>query len=324
MSKFELESEDINGVAEKLFVKTKHLIMTVLPCTREANLLGCLKSRTTPDQAEYYWRLVERREAADARAENNRTQLDHTNVFLDDEVRLPLDETKKQILKNLQVLERHGYVTNKDGCQAIINSLGKDIVNQKHYRTRRRREVFRLKNTLGSLASKREFYESQVEYYNEYLKMCLANLHGGAAEDKGKRVRFHKIGGGRGGRARTSASSLASSRGHSELKSRQSVRYSGSKLHSKGVLLSIEGLPANQLKNVLFEFVPKEDDDGVFEVHARFMGVRLEHVELDIQELLQLQYEGVAVMNMFGKARINVNLLLHLVNCKFYGSKKKH
>ena len=41
------------------------------------------------------------------------------------------------------------------------------------------------------------------------------------------------------------------------------------------------------------------------------------------QELLQLQYEGVAVMNMFGKARINVNLLLHLVNVKFYGSKKK-
>ena len=26
MSKFELESEDVNGVAEKLFVKTKHLV----------------------------------------------------------------------------------------------------------------------------------------------------------------------------------------------------------------------------------------------------------------------------------------------------------
>ena len=52
----------------------------------------------------------------------------------------------------------------------------------------------------------------QVEYYNEYLKTCLANLHGGngGAEDRGKRVRFHKI---RGGRGRTSASSLASSRG---------------------------------------------------------------------------------------------------------------
>ena len=31
---------------------------------------------------------------------------------------------------------------------------------------------------------------------------------------------------------------------------------------------------------------------------------RLEHVDVDIQELLQLQYEGVAVMNIFGKAKI--------------------
>ena len=59
----------------------------------------------------------------------------------------------------------------------------------------------------------------------------------------------------------------------------------------------------------------------LFQVHARFMGVKLEHIELDIQELLQLQYEGVSVMNMFGKARINVNLLLHFLNSKFYGRK---
>jgi hypothetical protein len=50
---------------------------------------------------------------------------------------------------------------------------------------------------------------------------------------------------------------------------------------------------------------------------------RLEHVDIDIQELLQLQYEGVAVMNIFGKAKINVNLLLHLLNAKFYGRKRK-
>ena len=50
---------------------------------------------------------------------------------------------------------------------------------------------------------------------------------------------------------------------------------------------------------------------------------RLEHVDIDIQELLQLQYEGVAVMNIFGKAKINVNLLLYLLNAKFYGRKRK-
>ena len=47
--------------------------------------------------------------------------------------------------------------------------------------------------------------------------------------------------------------------------------------------------------------------EGLFQIHAKFMGVRLEHVEVDIQDLLQLQYDGVAVMNMFGKAKINVN-----------------
>ena len=98
------------------------------------------------------------------------------------------------------------------------------------------------------------------------------------------------------------------------------MRYSGAKLHEKGILLTIEGLPSNQFKNVLFEFEPTAED-GLFEVSARFMGVKLEHVDVDIQELLKLQYEGVSVMNMFGKARINVNLLLHFLNVKFYGRK---
>ena len=38
-----------------------------------------------------------------------------------------------------------------------------------------------------------------------------------------------------------------------------------------------------------------------------------------LQELLKLQYEGVNVTDMFGKAKVNVNLLLHLLNAKFYG-----
>lgn len=37
------------------------------------------------------------------------------------------------------------------------------------------------------------------------------------------------------------------------------------------------------------------------------------------QDLLQMQYEGVAVMKMFDKAKVNVNLLIFLLNKKFYG-----
>lgn len=38
-----------------------------------------------------------------------------------------------------------------------------------------------------------------------------------------------------------------------------------------------------------------------------------------VQDLLQLQYDGVAVMKMFDKAKVNVNLLIFLLNKKFYG-----
>jgi len=42
---------------------------------------------------------------------------------------------------------------------------------------------------------------------------------------------------------------------------------------------------------------------------------------LMIQDLLQLQYEGVAIMKMFDRAQVNVNLLIFLLNRKFFGKK---
>ena len=37
------------------------------------------------------------------------------------------------------------------------------------------------------------------------------------------------------------------------------------------------------------------------------------------KDLLQLQYEGLAIMKMFERAKINVNLLIYLINKKFHG-----
>ncbi|KTG37703.1 hypothetical protein cypCar_00002806 [Cyprinus carpio] len=73
-----------------------------------------------------------------------------------------------------------------------------------------------------------------------------------------------------------------------------------------------------KLKNVMFDICPCEEV-GDFEIKAKFMGVEMEKVQLHFQDLLQLQYEGVAVMKMFDKAKVNVNLLIFLLNKKFYG-----
>uniref|UniRef100_A0A3Q2QU79 IQ motif containing GTPase activating protein 1 n=1 Tax=Fundulus heteroclitus TaxID=8078 RepID=A0A3Q2QU79_FUNHE len=102
-------------------------------------------------------------------------------------------------------------------------------------------------------------------------------------------------------------------------KSKQvSQKYTAARLHEKGVLISIDDLQPNY-KNAIFEISPSETV-GVFDVKAKFMGVHLETLPLEYQQdLLQLQYEGVAVMRLFDKALVNVNLLIFLLNKKFYG-----
>ena len=51
-----------------------------------------------------------------------------------------------------------------------------DIRNQRRYRQRRRQEKKKLGQTLESLQSKSQFYEEQIDYYNQYIRVCLDNL----------------------------------------------------------------------------------------------------------------------------------------------------
>ncbi|KAK5873415.1 hypothetical protein PBY51_018458 [Eleginops maclovinus] len=95
------------------------------------------------------------------------------------------------------------------------------------------------------------------------------------------------------------------------------LSYSAARLQEKGVLLEIQDLPPTQFKNVVFDIVPGPDR-GSFTVKARFLGVEMEEFLLQYQDLLQMQYEGVAVMKMFDKAKVNVNLLIFLLNKKFF------
>ena len=60
------------------------------------------------------------------------------------------------------------------------------------------------------------------------------------------------------------------------------------------------------------------DEVGVFEVQGKFMGVNLYTTELRLEDLLQRQFDNVQTMTLFGSAVVNVNLLLFLINKKFY------
>merc|ERR1719318_926120 len=135
---------------------------------------------------------------------------------------------KRKIIRNLRMLESQGLVTIKDDYQDMVNAIAKDIRNQRRYRIRRKQELRKLQQTLARLQSKAKFYEEQIDYYNQYIKVCLDNLST-EARQKSKKGKS----------------------GPEFVKG--TVKYTAQGLHNKGVILEIEGLPPSQFKNVIFE-----------------------------------------------------------------------
>ncbi|XP_051977095.1 ras GTPase-activating-like protein IQGAP1 isoform X2 [Xyrauchen texanus] len=293
-NKFELvdgDDKDMKG----LMVKTKKLIVDVVRIQPGETLTNILETPASAAQESEHAKLVERQVVQDSQTPEG---LKSSQAMLEDR-QLPLEQKKRKILRNLRTLEQSGLVNSKHNYQEVINDISKDIRYQRRYRQRRKAELVKLQQTLTALNSKAAFYQEQINYYDTYIKTCLDNLNRKNSRRSIKLDRKEEVKG-------------------SKKSKVQSLKYTAAKLHEKGVILEIEGLQTNQLKNVMFDISPCEEVAD-FEIKAKFMGVEMEKVQLHFQDLLQLQYEGVAVMKMFDKAKVNVNLLIFLLNKKFYG-----
>uniref|UniRef100_A0AAR2KVP5 Ras-GAP domain-containing protein n=1 Tax=Pygocentrus nattereri TaxID=42514 RepID=A0AAR2KVP5_PYGNA len=268
---------------------TKRLIVDVIRFQPGETLSEILETAATSEQEVEYQRAMQRRAIRDAKTPEKMKQ---AKPVVDDS--LTLQGKKDKIKSNLQRLAELGKVHPENRYQDLINDIAKDIRNQRRYRQRRKAELVKLQQTNAALNSKTSFYNVQIDYYNQYIKTCMDNL-----ASKGK---------------------VSKKPGDNKAKKTKqaSQKYTAARLHEKGVLIEIEDLQTNQFKNVHFEISPSEVV-GVFEIKAKFMGVHLETLMLEYQDLLQLQYEGVAVMKLFDRATVNVNLLIFLLNKKFYG-----
>ncbi|XP_077181510.1 ras GTPase-activating-like protein IQGAP3 [Paroedura picta] len=264
---------------KSLLLSTKQMLVDVIQSQPGDSLVEILQTEASEDQEALHHHLMKRRALCDAQAPN---QLRRHRSLAGSSF-LSIEEKKRKVIKNLRRLECLGMVDSARQYQAIVNEMAEDIRNQRQYRRHRKAELAKLQQTLHGLHSKRMFYEEQVDYYHQYIRTCLDNL---ATRNKPS-------------------------------KKQQTLHYTAARLFEKGVLLEIEDLPVSQLRNVIFDIIPC-GEAGQFQVKAKFMGIDMEKFHLQYQDLLQLQYEGVAVMKMFDKAKINVNLLIFLLNKKFF------
>ncbi|XP_078527152.1 ras GTPase-activating-like protein IQGAP3 isoform X1 [Lissotriton helveticus] len=285
-NKFDMmESSCEETDAKSLLLSTKHMLIDVIQSQPGDSIPEILRTSASVDQEASHYYLMNRKAAREAQTpdkiKRHRSLVGNSKQSIEDK--------KRMIIRNLRKLESLGMVTSANQYQDIINEIAKDIRNQRRYRQHRRNELVKLKQTSQGLNSKTAFYEEQIDYYNQYIKTCLDNL-------------------------------AANSKMSGKSKKQASLNYTAARLFEKGVLLEIEDLPISQFRNVIFDIIPC-DEPGKFQVKAKFMGVDMEKFQLNYQDLLQLQYEGVAVMKMFSKAKVNVNLLIFLLNKKFFKKK---
>ncbi|XP_012593800.1 ras GTPase-activating-like protein IQGAP2 isoform X2 [Microcebus murinus] len=291
-SKYDIEDgEVIDG--RSLMIQTKKLIVDVIRNQPGHTLTDILETPATAQQELDHASDMVSRAIIDSRTPE---EMKYSQSMMED-AQLPLEQKKRKIQRNLRTLEQTGLVSSENNYQEILNEIAKDIRNQRIYRKLRKAELAKLQQTLKALNDKAAFYEDQVNYYDTYIKTCLDNLN---RKNSRRSIKFDGKGEPKGA------------------KRSKAVKYTAAKLHEKGILLGIDDVQTNQFKNVTFDIIATEDV-GIFDVRSKFLGVEMEKVQLNIQDLLQMQYEGVAVMKMFDKVKVNVNLLIYLLNKKFYG-----
>ncbi|CAG8441430.1 8358_t:CDS:10 [Ambispora leptoticha] len=233
-------------------------------------------------------------------AERNLTMYNISNMTFND--------LKKVTLKNVLKLEEEGKVTRQNNYQDLLNAIAVDIRNKNRRRVQRQRELKQIRQTLSNLEEKRIYLDDQIKSYNDYIDVCMQQL----STKKGKKSRVI----------------LPFTRQYFHIRDLQrqgrvpkfgSYKFTAQRLHEKGVLISIDGYSIKQFDKISFTI--SSDVLGIFTIEAAYMGVSVPggQMELRLEELLQSQFNNVQVENLMdGQVKVNLNLLIFLINKKFF------
>eukprot|EP00051_Salpingoeca_urceolata_P027446 m.481504 g.481504 ORF g.481504 m.481504 type:complete len:1546 (+) comp22194_c0_seq1:411-5048(+) len=292
-NKFEVPESDDTSL-KALFVRTKRMVIELIRCQPGKNLKAILETPASSADEEAYRAFLEHKETKPDQDAAPRKKRDSLSIP-------SLAQVKAGILENVVELEKHGLCKKENDYQDLLNSVAQDIRNQRIYRRQRKQELTKIDTTLGDLNKKRDYYRSQLTSYDQYVGTCMEQMTT-KKQHKGFTSRFKNKHSG------------------SDDKEKQSVgksyKYTAAKLKEKGVVISIDGVSPAQYRFVSLEMSSKET--GVFEIKGSALGVKLEEI-LVFQDLLQKQYEGVTTTKLFDMCTVNINLLIFLINKKFYG-----
>lgn len=190
----------------------------------------------------------------------------------------------QKIYKNFEVLEGAGLINKqKDEYASILKDIARDARNRAEVRQRQRMEIDRLKESLKQLQEHAAYLKEQNENYNAYLQ---------DARTKSLNVKDKK------GKKKSAGEKIGP------------FKFSYEKLQKAGVIISLD-VPKSQRAKV--KFAISSNTPGVFDVAAQVAGVTLKTVTLELDDLLEKQYNGVEKID-FEYVTLDVNMSIHMLN----------
>ena len=237
---------------------------------------------------------------------------------LEDVRRLSFAELKARTLENMLQLEQLGKVSRANKYQDMLSAIAIDIRNKHRKRIQRANEKTAMHTTLKTLDDKKAYLQEQIDSYHSYIDASMQTMQGGR---KGKK-RFV----------------LPFSQQYFHLRSLKanggkvpkfgSYKYAASKLLDKGVVVSVDGLVARPdtasttapvAAPAEVHFTISSDQPGVFTMQVLNGPSAGASADLRIEDLLESQFNNQATLALIdAKLVVNVNLLVHLINKKFY------
>ena len=179
---------------------------------------------------------------------------------------------------------------------------------------------------MSNLKEKATFLQEATESYHNYIDSCMAQL-GKTGKNKKAPLIFSK-----------QYFHMQDLKKTGQMPKFGSFKYTAAELHKKGVLISLEDVAQNKYAlcfffpllllltvwNQLYRFplinlTISSDESGVFNMEVTLLGASVAtKEELRLEDLLQRQYNKEDVITLFDTAKVNLNLLIFLINKKFY------
>lgn len=190
--------------------------------------------------------------------------------------------------------------------QSIINLIAQDITGKNARRQQRDHELSQLRQTLAHLKQKQGYLLEKKDQYEGYLSSSMEVM----ATKRGKRPRymmpftrqyFHVRG--------LKKQGLEPKFG--------SFKYTAKQLFDRGILVELDGIQPKHYDKI--SIILSMDHVNIITIEGSYSGWSITSVQVDLryEELLQIQFEGQQTMKVLdGMVKVNVNLLIYLINKK--------